>query len=100
MRTINLDGSYWGTCADFYNALLNALGPRDGHGSNVNAFIDSMIYGGMLEIEPPYTVVVQNVRSPEVHRYVQELSDALAKARRWRRQNYGDDVEVTLRLVS
>jgi hypothetical protein len=99
MRTIILDGSQWRTVIDFYNALRSALGAIDGHGSSVDAFIDSMIYGGMLKTEPPYEVLVQSVVSPEVLRDVEALSRALAEARTWRRENRGDDVEVALRLA-
>jgi hypothetical protein len=99
MRTIILDGSGWKTVLEFYSALLSALGPLGGHGSSVDAFIDSMIYGGMLKTDPPYEVIVRNVSSSEVRRGVEELSDALAEARSWRRKHYGDDVEVALRLA-
>jgi RNAse (barnase) inhibitor barstar len=100
MQTIVLDGSHWTNMVEFSNDLVKALKPLGGHGSSVDAFIDSMIYGGMLEIEPPYQVVIQNVVCPEVRRGIQELSSALAEARKERQQNYGVDVEVSLQLVS
>jgi RNAse (barnase) inhibitor barstar len=100
MRTIVLDGSCWSSRIDFYNALLSALGASDAHGSGVDALIDSMVYGGMLEAEPPYEVLVQNVAPPEVRRDVEELSRVLAEARGWRKENRGDDVEVAVRLLS
>jgi hypothetical protein len=100
MRTIVLDGSSWSSRIDFYKALLSVLGAPAVHGSSVDALIDSMVYGGMLEANPPYEVLVQNVAPPEVRRGVEELSRALAEARRWRKENRGDDAEVTLRLLS
>jgi hypothetical protein len=100
METVLLDGSCWKSRVDFYNALLCALKPLDGHGHNINAFIDSMIYGGMLETKPPYEVLVHNVASPEVRHDVETLSCALAEARKELQERRGKEVEVTLRLVS
>jgi hypothetical protein len=59
-----------------------------------------MIYGGMLEMNPPYEVLVLNVASLEVRHDVETLSGALAEARKELRERRGKDVEVTLRLVS
>ena len=100
METIFLDGADWTHVLDFYKALRSALRPIDGHGLSVDAFIDSMIYGGMLEIEPPYEVVVRNVGPAHIRRAVEELSHYLGKARAERRATCGDDVEVSLRLVA
>jgi RNAse (barnase) inhibitor barstar len=98
MRTIRLDGSDWVDWMDFHDALLQALQPRGGHGASIDAFIDSMIYGGMLKVEPPYEIVVENVTSPDMRRNVEDLSAALARARQERLDNQGVDMEVTLRL--
>ena len=99
MRHIVLNGADWKTCLDFYDALLAALGPLGGHGHSVDAFIDSMIYGGMLEAEPPYEVCVRSVGDPGVRADVLELSRYIAEARAWRRANYGDDVDVAITLL-
>ncbi|MBC9884143.1 barstar family protein, partial [Bradyrhizobium sp. INPA01-394B] len=40
---------------DFYDALLAALGAPEGHGRNLNALIDSMVWAGMNAVEAPYT---------------------------------------------
>ena len=100
METISLDGAHWQGPLDFYEALRSALRPNDGHGYGVDAFIDSMIYGGMLEIEPPYEVLVHNVGPADIRHAVEELSHFLAKARAERQADYGDDVNVSLRLVA
>jgi RNAse (barnase) inhibitor barstar len=56
MNFIDLDAHQWKTALDFYEALLSALGAPRWHGRNINALIDSMIYGGINEIEPPLTI--------------------------------------------
>jgi RNAse (barnase) inhibitor barstar len=61
MRWIELDGGSWTTALDFYTALLGALGAPKGHGRNINALIDSMIWGGMNAVEPPYTIRIRGI---------------------------------------
>ena len=55
-RIITLDASGWKTPLDFYDALLPALGAPHWHGRSVNALIDSMVYGGINAVEPPYEI--------------------------------------------
>jgi hypothetical protein len=54
MRIIELDTLNWRTGLDFYRHLLAALGAPKGHGHNLNAVVDSMIWGGMNTVEPPF----------------------------------------------
>ena len=56
MRIIDLDATNWKSWRDFYRELLGALGAPEGHGKSVNALIDSMVWGGMNKVEPPYTI--------------------------------------------
>lgn len=67
VRCITLDASKWITRLDVYEALLSALGSPDGHGRNINALIDSMVYGHINEIDAPYKIVVTCTKtiSPE-----------------------------------
>ena len=58
MKLIELDARDWRTVLDFYEALLVALGAPRWHGRNVNALIDSMIYGGINEVDPPYKILI------------------------------------------
>jgi hypothetical protein len=60
VRLIRLDASGWHSVLDYYEALLAALGAPRGHGRSVNALIDSMVYGGINAVEPPYRVVISN----------------------------------------
>lgn len=95
--TLIVDGSDWLTAIDAIEGLLRALRPLGDHGSSIDAFIDSMIYGGMLETEPPYEVVVENLIAPLAVEFIDELSGALTEARAWRRANYRDEVDVSIR---
>ncbi len=100
MRQVLLDGSGWHTVVDFYRALQAALQSPSGHGFNIDAFIDSMIYGGMNQVEAPYVVEVRKLSRVDLRADVEELGAALAEARLWRHEHYGDDVDVTLTLSS
>jgi hypothetical protein len=56
MRVIKLDATDWKVPLDFYEALLPALEAPDWHGRNINALIDSMVYGNINGIESPYRI--------------------------------------------
>ena len=76
MRVIEIDCSDWRSVKDFLMALRAAISAPDWHGSNVNAFINSMIWGGINQIEPPYEIRISGtergpkgraLRSPDRH---------------------------------
>lgn len=97
MKVIQLDGSEWSGRLDFFNALADALGACPGHGRGFDAFEDSVFYGGMLDIEPPFKVLVRNC--PAFAREdVETMARGWAEQREWRKANYGDDVEATIAL--
>lgn len=96
---IEVDAARWRTAVDAVFGLREALGAVDGHGGGIDAFIDSMIYGGMLEAEPPYDVVVRGLEPSEAREFIEELSRALSEARDWRKAHYGDDVKVGISLA-
>jgi hypothetical protein len=58
MRIIELDAANWRTVLDFYDALLGALEAPEWHGHSIGALIDSMVYGGINEVDPPYSIRV------------------------------------------
>jgi len=60
MRIVELDAAGWTTVGDFLEALKKALGAPKWHGTSYNAMIDSMVYGGINEVELPYEVHVRN----------------------------------------
>jgi hypothetical protein len=97
-KIIEIDGSRWRTSSDAVDGLRAALGAVEGHGTGVDAFIDSMIYGGMLEAEPPYEVVVHGLASCEAAAFIEQSSQALIDASAWRKAHYGDDAHVALHV--
>ena len=101
MRIIEIDGSDWQSVKDFLTTLRAAIGAPDWHGWSVNAFIDSMIWGGINQIEPPYEIRISGTeRGPkEVTDHIDLLASALADARKWKLDNRGEDAEVGLRIA-
>jgi hypothetical protein len=98
MRIIQLDGKDWKTPVDFLQALFEGIEQGYPHGLSIDAFVDSMIWGGMGGIEPPYTVQVVNVGgAPKaVVDEVIALSSAISEARIERRTRDGADVDVAV----
>lgn len=82
MTNIELDASEWVAAVDFHTALLTALGAPKWHGTSTNALIDSMIYGGINDVTPPFRVNVRGMREAgEAARAAfQEAFDALGDA--------------------
>ena len=66
-----------------------------------DAFVDSMIWGGMNRVEPAYTVQVININEApkEVADYVALMISAIKEARRWRCQQRGEDIEVGISVA-
>ena len=98
-KRIEIDGNKWRHVGDAIIGLRVALGAIPSHGNSIDAFIDSMVYGGMLEVDPPYLIIVSNVQSPDAAKFIKELSQELVEARAWRKEHYGDDVDVSVSLV-
>jgi len=100
MRVIELDAHGWRTVLDCYNALKEALGSRPEHGSSPDAWADSMIYGGMNEIEAPYVVRIMGTATcdDQLKAEIQLLADAIRDARTWKLEHYGEDVDVSFKV--
>jgi RNAse (barnase) inhibitor barstar len=96
MRIIELDAKNWRTGFDFYRDLLAVLGAPKDHGGNLNAVIDSMIWGGMNTVEPPYTVrVLEMTMLPkDLREEIELLKRRLDQARIEFQTRRGRDVEV------
>jgi len=91
MRQIELDATGWMSADDFYHALLTALGAPDWHGRNIDALWDSVVTGGINEVEPPFAITVRGWPTNDsaglvLQRFVQLIRDAEA-----------DGVAVTIR---
>jgi hypothetical protein len=98
MRVIELDASSWTTPLDFLRALRAAIGAPEEHGWSPDAFVDSMIWGGMNCIEPPYMVkVIKTQGIPgDVTSYITLIASVIKAGRESRCSRHGTDVEVSL----
>jgi hypothetical protein len=102
MRTIKLDATNWKTVIDFYDALLAAIGAPKWHGDSPDALIDSMIWGGINAVEPPYTIRIFGAEKlpKNVREHVELVKQALAKARLEYQSRKSGDVEVSMEIES
>ncbi len=102
MRAIDLNGEAWTKYSDFYQALLTAVGAPDWHGISIDALVDSMIWGGINTVCPPYVVRVHNIEAVpmDVRDEIAEVGAALAEARQEFRARKQRDVEVSLKIIS
>ena len=98
MRVIELDASMWETPLDFIAALKDVLGSPEGHGSSPAAFVDSMIWGGMNQVEPPYLIRIVHFRNvaQEVKDYVCLMASVIHEAREERVVRGRGDVDVAI----
>jgi hypothetical protein len=98
MRIIKLDATNWKTAIDFYGALLAAIGAPAWHGESPDALVDSMIWGGINAVEPPYTVRISGLSATpkEVHDHVKLVRGMLVEGRIYRKRHNGNDVEVSI----
>jgi len=98
MTIIELDAANWKTVIDFYHALLSAIGAPEWHGRNPNALVDSMIWGGINSVEPPYSVRISGLSTApkDVRDHVELVKDDLVEARIYRKRHNGDDIDVSI----
>jgi len=98
MHTIELNAANWKTVLDFYRALLTAVGAPKWHGESPDALIDSMIWGGINAIDPPYTIKISGVRSvpKDVYEHINLVKRAFADARTEYRRRRNADIDVTI----
>jgi|SRR5579884_1874961 len=98
MRIIELHAAKWQTINDFYDALLAAIKAPKGHGRSPDALIDSMIWGGMNALEPPYTIKISGMATlpNDVRECILRASRALAAGRSDYQRLRGCDVEVAI----
>ena len=98
MKVIEIDaGGCWNR-KEFAKLLQETIQALPGHGSSVEAFVDSMVFGTMSELSPPYRIVVLGELRPEVRAFAADLSNAIGHARLERRTRRGDDVEVSVKV--
>jgi len=63
MKQIEIDATSWVKVGDFYEAILSAIGAPDWHGRSIDALCDSMIVGGINEVEAPYSLRLSGLDS-------------------------------------
>jgi RNAse (barnase) inhibitor barstar len=102
MQIIELDATKWKTVDDFYDALLASIGAPEWHGRNLNALLDSMIWGGINALKPPYTIKIWGLANlpKDVRNEVEMAKQDLAHGRMDYRSRRGGDVEVTMETDS
>ncbi len=102
MHDIKLDARSWTDVMDFYHALLLALGAPNWHGTSIDALVDSMVWGEINAVEPPYRIQIFNTGSlpSEAIREISNSRVALLEARREFLARRGKDVEVSLEIES
>ena len=102
MRVIDLDAGGWRTVPDFYDALLEALGAPAWHGRSIDALLDSMIWGGINAVEPPYTIRIQHIAAApkDVADKIELVKQAITQARSDFQAQNGRDVHVKLETMA
>ncbi len=98
VREIVLDASSWRSALDFYDAILAAIGAPDWHGRSPDALNDSMVFGGINALEPPYLIRITGARDLPLDAR-QEVSwsiQAIAIGRQNYRYLHGRDPGVRL----
>ncbi|WP_366810733.1 barstar family protein [Sphingomonas sp.] len=87
-RRIAFDAAGWESEDDFYGAFLSALGAPDWHGRSVDALIDSIVFGGINAVEPPFALVVRNgaALEPGLRRGIESILAYLVEAAREERR--------------
>lgn len=100
MRIIELDATKWKTVIDFYDALFAAIGAPAWHGKSPDALIDSMIWGGINSVEPPYIIRISGTAtlSKELRDRIGLIKQVLAEGRMDYRSRRGGDVEVAIEV--
>ena len=87
---------------DFYDALLGAIEAPKEHGRNLNALINSMIWGGINAVKPPYTIRISGAATlpKDVHYEVEMAKQDLARGRADYHRLRGGDVDVAMEIES
>ncbi len=98
---IDVDASRWSSSRDIYEAILPRLGAPDWHGDSVNALTESMVWGEINAIEPPYTLRIHGTENIPAD-LVEELGwlkEDVARAREEFRSIKGCDVDVEVEII-
>ncbi len=102
MLDINRDAARWTTVLDFYDAILKEIGAPDWHGQSIDGLVDSMIWGSINAVDPPYVVRIHNLQAApdDVREYVRSAQSYIVQGREEFSQQEEHDVEVSIDIVS
>ena len=98
---IEIDASGWRCVLDFYKAVLRQIGAPGWHGMSIDALIDSIVYGGINKLDPPYTLRFLNTGglSNEIADELRNAKEAIDESRLHQRNNAGFDADVELEIA-
>jgi RNAse (barnase) inhibitor barstar len=101
MRTFEFDTKSWSAVLDVYEAICEALESSRWHGHSIDALIDSMVYGGINGIEPPYTLRFLNVEGacPDVRNEITDIATYVGEALVWRLAHYGNAPTIVFQIA-
>jgi hypothetical protein len=100
MREVILDASSWTNPINLDTALREALGAPHWHGNSFDAWIDSMIWGEINEVEAPYLLRITGTAgcTRELRNHLQDFADSIQKARKERTETRGEEWDVFVRI--
>lgn len=98
VRVIRLDASQWAQPSDVDQALKAALGSPEGHGNGPDAWIDSMLYGRMNEIDAPFRIEIDGAGKLDetTYYYLMLIECSLGHARLEKRLQTGVDTDASI----
>jgi hypothetical protein len=99
VQVVAIDASGCRTVKEFCDLLKDAIRATEGHGRSIEAFVDSMVWGAMSDLAPPYAIAVSGLTRGPVSDFAHDLSEAIGRARIDRRTRRDEDIEVSLRIV-
>ncbi len=100
MKLFEFDASRWTNILELYAAMFDSLEAPRWHGHSINALIDSMVYGDINGIEPPYTLRFTNVgsASEDVQEHLLQIVLYIGEAVQERLVSYGDAPTIVFEI--
>ena len=100
-KIIEVDASDWTSSCDLYKAILPKLGAPAWHGDSVNALTESMVWGEINALEPPYTLRILGAAklSADLVEELNWLKEGVQEARADMRSREGQDVDVDVEII-
>ena len=100
-KIINIDASSWTSSHDLYDGILPLLGAPVWHGKNMNALTESIVWGEINAVEPPYTLRVQGTADlpAGIAEELGWLKEGVENAREAFKAIKGYDIDVEVELL-